>query len=480
MNMKRMDRRKKSNKKPDLLTIILGGAFVIATLVTAFFAFRFVKENIAKTNVIDLPGVSISSSSSDTEGQNDTPSTDDGVDPPPADSNSSTDLGIQRVEWDGVSRVNILIMGLDYRDWEAGESAARTDSMMVLTLDPTTMKAGLLSIPRDLWVNVPGFDQNKINTAYFLGETNHLPGGGPALATKTVEEFLGIDIHYYAQIDFNTFVQFVDFMGGVKFDVTQQIKLEIPGGETVKLKPGRYNLSGSLALAYARNRYTGDGDFDRAQRQQQLLLAIREQLFRPDIQGRILGNPQGVWDIFSEGIRTNIPFGDAFALGMMALELDREDIIQRVITPPEYVTYATSPDGLQVLKPITNKIRILRDEMFTNSTLIGPVAAGGDPTQLMLEEAASVAVYNGSVISGLAGATQEYLLGLGVNVVEIGNADLVPSTTIYDYTGNPYTLQYLVNLFGIENTRIFNSFDPDSTVDVAVVLGSEWVVPTGQ
>jgi LCP family protein required for cell wall assembly len=465
MNMNRMDRRKKSNQKLDLLTIILGGAFIIATLVTAFFAFRFVKENIAKTDIIDLPGVSISSSSSDDAGQNNEETADNRAEPPKAGSESNTDLGIERVEWDGVSRVNILIMGLDYRDWETGETASRTDSMMVLTLDPATMTAGLLSIPRDLWVNVPGFEQNKINTAYFLGETNHLPGGGPALATQTVEEFLGIDIQYYAQIDFNTFVQFVDFMGGVKFDIVEPITLEMPGGHKEKLEPGRYNLSGGLA---------------RAQRQQQLLLAIRDQLFRPDIQGRILSNPQGVWDIFSQGIRTNIPLGDAFALGMMALELDREDIIQRVISAPEYVTFATSPDGLQVLKPITNKIRILRDELFTNSALTGPVAAGGNPTQLMLDEAATVAVYNGSVISGLAGATQEYLVGLGVDVVEIGNSDLVPSTTVYDYTGNPYTLQYLVTLFDIENTRIFNSFDPDSTVDVAVILGSEWVVPTGQ
>jgi hypothetical protein len=145
------------------------------------------------------------------------------------------------------------------------------------------------------------------------------------------------------------------------------------------------------------------------------------------------------------------------------------------------VTYDTSPEGLDILKPITNQIRILRDEMFTNSALIGPVATGADALQLMLEEGATVAVYNGSVVSGLAGATEEYLLGLGVNVVEIGNAEnLVPSTTIYDYTGNPYTLQYLVDLFGIENTRIFNSFDPDSTVDIVVILGSEWVVPTGQ
>lgn len=449
---------------------------MIAALVTAFFAFRFVRENIASTNLIDLPGISISSSNQGGE-TGDAAESSSG-EQPSGSSSSSSAPEIAPVEWDGVSRVNVLIMGLDYRDWEAGENASRTDSMMVLTIDRASMTAGLLSIPRDLWVNVPGFGQNKINTAYFLGESNNMPGGGPALASQTVEEFLGIDVHYYAQIDFYTFVQFVDYIGGAKVDVPQFIELEIPGREVdVKLEPGRYNLSGELTLAYVRNRYTGDGDFDRAQRQQQVLLALREQLFRADVQAKLFTNPQGVWDIFSEGIRTNISFGDAFALGMLALEIDRANIIQRVISPPEYVTFATSPEGLEILKPITNQIRILRDEVFTNSAMIGPVSVGGDPRQLMLDEGAAVGIYNGSVVSGLAGATEEYLLGLGVNVIEVGNADLVPSTTIYDYSGNPYTLQYLVDLFGIEGTRIFNSFDPDSTVDVAVILGSEWVVP---
>jgi LCP family protein required for cell wall assembly len=456
--------------------IVLGGAFLVAALVAAFFTFKFVNEFISTQNIIDLPGEPVASGGSE---QNDTGDQQGSVDTP-ADQGGGVSTGpeLPASDWDG-GRVNILVMGLDYRDWEAEEPASRTDSMMVLTIDPVTNTAGLLSIPRDLWVNVPGFGQDKINNAYYLGEINHLPGGGPALASQTVEEFLGVDIHYYAQIDFNTFVQFVDYMGGVKIDIPERIKLLRPGGAPpIRLDPGRYNLSGELALAYARSRSTGDGDFDRARRQQQLILALRDQFMRSDIQALILSNPQGVWDIFSVGIRTNIPFGDAFSLGLEALELDTSNIAQRVISPPEYVTYATSPDGLEILKPITNQIRILRDEVFSNSTLVGVGSMGGDPAQLMLEEAATVAVYNGSSVSGLAGETEAYLKGLSVNVVEVGNADLVPSTTIYDYTGNPYTLQYLVDLMGIQQTRIFNSYDPNSTVDVAVILGGEWVVPS--
>src|SRR5690606_1108907 len=106
--------------------------------------------------------------------------------------------------WDGASRVTALVMGLEFRDWEAGE-VPRTDTMMLVTLDPLSNTAGMLSIPRDMWVSIPGFDNAKINTAYYLGEIYKLPGGGPGLAMKTVEEFLGVPIDYYAQIDFYAF-----------------------------------------------------------------------------------------------------------------------------------------------------------------------------------------------------------------------------------------------------------------------------------
>jgi len=104
--------------------------------------------------------------------------------------------------WDGVGRVTILLLGLDHRDWEAGNEYARSDTMILLTLDPLSRTAGILSIPRDMWVAIPGFQHGKINTAYYLGDAYKLPGGGPGLAVDTVEQFLGVPINYYAQIDF--------------------------------------------------------------------------------------------------------------------------------------------------------------------------------------------------------------------------------------------------------------------------------------
>ncbi len=94
--------------------------------------------------------------------------------------------------WDGASRITVLIIGLDYRDYVANEGPPRSDTMMLLTIDPLTKTAGMLSIPRDMWVNIPGYGYGRINMAYFYGEGSKLPGGGPELARKTVEQFIGV------------------------------------------------------------------------------------------------------------------------------------------------------------------------------------------------------------------------------------------------------------------------------------------------
>jgi polyisoprenyl-teichoic acid--peptidoglycan teichoic acid transferase len=188
-------------------------------------------------------------------------------------------LGPQPRPWDGASRVTVLVLGLDYRDWEEGDGPARTDTMILLTVDPVAKTAGMLNIPRDLWVNIPGFGYERINTAYRQGAVYNYPGGGPGLAIATVEQFLGVPIHFYAQIDFYAFEQFIDELGGIEIDVPEEIRVDPLGpGNTVILQPGKQTLDGPVSLAYARARYTEGGDFDRGQRQQQVILAMRNRI----------------------------------------------------------------------------------------------------------------------------------------------------------------------------------------------------------
>ena len=381
--------------------------------------------------------------------------------------------------WDGASRVNILVMGLDLRDWESGNGPPRTDTMILLTIDPASKTAGILSIPRDLWVEIPGFEHARINTAYQLGEASQLPGRGPGLAVKTVEKFLGIKINYYAQIDFDAFVKFIDLIGGVKIDVPETIKVDIIGDDhPKKIKRGTHTLDGATALAYARARYTEGGDFDRSQRQQQVIFAIRSQLLRADTQRMVMSNALQIYQDLSSGIQTNLTFDEAFKLGVLAQQIDLEKIQRGAIAPPEYVTLGKSPDGTQdILKPITEKIRLLRDDIFFASTFTSPAVQNMSPAERMQAEGARVAVYNGTPTGGLAGKAQEYLVSLGVNVVEVGNTDQEPYTKIIDYTGKPYTLQFLVDAFKIQMTKIFHSYDPNGAFDIVIIIGPDWSPP---
>jgi LCP family protein required for cell wall assembly len=465
------DRRRRraggSPVRPDWLLRGVAIAFAVAGLFTAVLAFRLVRElTSAWSFTADLPGIAVqgggASSPSDQPGQ---------VQPLPP----SAELVAE--PWDGASRVTMLVMGLDLRDWEAGQGAPRTDTMILLTIDPATKSAGMLSIPRDLWVSIPGAGYNKINAAYQIGEGSQLPGGGPGLAVATVEEFLGIEINYYAVVDFNAFVTFIDLIGGIEVDVPETIRVDIIDKEkSIKIRAGRQTLPGAYALAYARARNSENGDFDRALRQQQVILGIRQRILDYPTEIVFEKGPE-IWNTIITGVKTNISFGEAFQLALLGMQVDVSDIKRGVIAPPEMVTFDTSPDGLQILKPITQNIRLLRDEIFSSDALIGPGAVGADPADLMQAEQAVVAVYNGSSTSGLAGDTQAYLQSFGVNVAEVGNADLTTYTAIIDYTGNPYTVQFLVDLLGIQKTRIFNRFDPNSQIDVEIILGSDWQIP---
>lgn len=465
-------RRRHPNRQPDWLMRILGGAFILALAITAYLAFVTIRDITKSVTAFDLPGVAISSNGepeiagvpeSELPSGEISPATDD------------TDLA----PWDGASRVTILVMGLDLRDWEADQGAPRTDTMILLTLDPITKTAGMLSIPRDLWVEIPGFEHAKINTAYQIGEGSQLPGGGPGLAVRTVEEFMGITINYYAQVDFDAFVRFIDEIGGVKVDIPAEIKVDIIGRPNpIKLQPGVQNLYGEYALAYARARNSENGDFDRAQRQQQVIIAMRNQLLRPDTQAHVLTNAVSIFNDLQTGIRTNMTFDEAIKLGLLATQIDLANISRGVISPPKQVTLDMSPDGTQsILKPVTQEIRILRDEIFSASVVTAPVILNAQPADLVELEAATIGIYNGTATGGLAGTTEQFLIGQGINVIEVGNADITTSTTIIDYTGKPYTVDFLMNLMGIQKTRYFNKYDPNSAVDIEIIIGGDWAVP---
>ena len=455
----------------DPLSLGLLLAFIILALATAVVAFVVVRNFVQSWTMTDLPGAPVDSASTEEE----ILLSAEGI---PITEPLQSAEGPAAEVWDGKGRVTILVMGLDLRDWEESGAASRSDTMILLTMDPVTMNAGVMNIPRDLWVNIPGYGHGKINTAYFLGETNNLPGGGPGLAVETIEQFIGVPINYYAQIDFATFERFIDEINGVKITIGEDgMRLDPVGpSNDVFLQPGRYVLNGSLALAYARNRYTEGGDFDRAKRTQEVIMAIRDRIFEGDgyLTEMISKSPQ-IYAVLKDGIKTNLSLAEAVRLALLAQRVDKDDI-KLVTIPPDVLIESTSPDGLSIYIPIPDEIRLFRDSLFSNDT--GPmsyVQLEEDTDGLMKQEQAKVRVLNGTAVTGLASQTTEYLRSQGMNIVEEATADQIyEQSVLYIYTGKPYTSKYLYKLMEIESGRVYNQFNPDSPVDIAIIIGNDW------
>ncbi|MDW8186188.1 LCP family protein [Thermoflexus sp.] len=313
-------------------------------------------------------------------------------------------------EWTGKERVNILILGIDQRDGEQGPW--RTDTMMVATLDPVGLSAGVLSIPRDLWVTVPGFGENRINTAHFLGDAYGYPGGGIALAQETVRYNLGIPTTYYVRINFAAFEKAIDLLGGIDLCVPEAIDdPHYPdahyGYEPFRIDAGCQHLDGRTALKYARTRATRGGDFDRMRRQQQVIQAVRERVLRLNMLPSLIARAPALWETVKEGVRTNLTLEQMIALARLAARIPEERIRMVTIGPSMTRPY-TTPDGAEVLVRIPEKVREALSDLF-----------GSQVPRLE----ARVAVQNGTMRPGLAARVAESLRALGVEIVEVGNAD---------------------------------------------------------
>lgn len=465
--------------RPSLTLIIV----IVVGILLAVGGFFFVRGLVTCWTITRLPGSTPSNCGTVTSGLDDFALNDQGTPvpnvtelPPPIVPESDLPPA-----WDGASRITILIIGLDYRDWIAGEGAPRSDTMILLTIDPLTKTAGMLSIPRDMWVNIPGFGYSRINTAYSSGEGSRLPGGGPELARKTVEQFIGVPIQYYAQIDFSTFSSFIDEIGGIDIYNDEDLRLDPVGGGKDKIRItccGMRHLGGERALAYVRFRKDKEGDIARAKRQQKVIIAIRNKVLSPENFPLMIGKAQTFYEQFSAGIKTNMPFDTAIRLGVLAKDIPVESIKQGAI---DYTMVALDNTVLggqdaSIMKPLPDKIRELRDQIFTAGGAVNPLANQNDLPALMRADGARVRVLNGSFTAGLDTTTGNFLVNQGVPVTEIGPADRAyDGTVIVLYSPKLYTFKYLQAVFGVtENARIIIIPDPTSTVDVEVRLGNDW------
>ncbi len=464
-----MSRKPRNKPLINYLPAVLITVFLIASCLAAYLTFRIVRDRFGiGVNPLATPEVIIGA---------------DGMPIPqsslanPFEINAplQPENGPPPHSWDGTSRINVLLLGADSREWEANFGPPRTDTMILLTLDPQSQTGGMLSLPRDIWLEIPGYGYGKINQAYFFGEADQIYGGGAGLAMDTVENFLDINIDYYVKIDFNAFVQIIDEIGGLKVDIPYAISVTPLAGHATPLQPGVQTLPGDLALAYARARNTDGGDLDRAVRQQQVIMAIRDRLLSFDLLPTLIQKSPILYQQISSGVETNLTLKQAIQIGWMARNIP-EDQIRREVISFDQVYYSTSPGGAFILVPMMEEIYALRDEVFGGALTITPNAlAGIDSQERMQAEEALVSILNGTTTPGLAAKTEVYLNEQGVAITEIGNAtDLYNESILIDYTGNPGTVDYISGLLRIPVQRIYHRFEPENSSDVTLILGADW------
>lgn len=457
-------------RKPDVTGLIIKIVIAILTIAAAMTTYTITRTIVSTWNITSLPGEPVAF---DPLNFSSIP-TADPLETATAFAPIPAALEPTPVQWDGAKRITILILGLDYRDWEAGETP-RSDSMLLLTVDPVSKTAGMLSIPRDMWVIIPGFDYYKINTAYFLGERYKLPGGGPQLARETVENFIGVPIDYYAQIDFNAFVKFIDSLGGLDMKIREPIKVDPVGpGNTIILETGTQTLSGAVALAYARNRYTEQDDFDRARRQQEVIMAVRNQVVNLNMLPTLVVKAPQMYSDLSSGIRTNLTLDQVIRLAYLAEQIPEENITKAVIGTNR-VSFGKSPDGLDIIIPWPDRIRELRDTVFNTSIAPAKQIYGDDWVKLLAEEGARVEISDASRVDGLGEKTADFLHEKGVNVTSVSlSANSSTVSYLRNYSGMVYTARYLSDLVGIDNSRVLYDYRQDSVADIVLMIGSDW------
>jgi LCP family protein required for cell wall assembly len=485
-----------------MLIFLFGGAYV------GYLFYFAVKNAVVRANLPGLPSVDLSLplAALPLTGSSDAP-----IILPVVRGGETGQTGVTGAalpNYEQKERVNILLLGVDRRP---DEYYSRTDTMILVTVDPGSRTAGMLSIPRDLWVSVPGYGEDRINKAYYLGDRDSYPGGGPALAMKTVQYNLGVPVHFYAQIDFEGFRQVIDILGGIDIYVPETIDdPTFPdnnyGYDPFYIEAGQHTLNGYEAMRYARTRATAGADFSRAKRQQQVLLAMRDKALQIGIVPKI---PE-LWATMPDTVETDLQLVDILELAQLADEIGSEQIQNAVIDTSMTIDYIVPETGAQVLLPLREKIRVVVEEMFVNSPVAEEslqaaeeeAAKAAEAAQaearaqaieqatqrqeeikaFLAQEAAKLVVQNGTNIPSLASGVASQLNDQGFNIVQFGPADSTGYThsviVVYNEQKS-YTLEVLKALFDVSEENVRLSPNLKSEVDFRVIIGSDFELSAG-
>lgn len=366
----------------------------------------------------------------------------------------------------GQETVNFLLIGSDRRPG----GSFRTDTMVIAILRPNDGQVSLISIPRDLWVSIPGWENQRINTAYQHGISVDYPGGGPGLLKDTILYNLGIRIDHTAMVEFDGFRQIVDTLGGVDVPVScayTDWRLIDPSYDPENENnwalyttgPGLIHMDGDLALWYARSRQKSN-DFDRGRRQQEVLRA----LFTQALQAGTLKRLPELYSDLNNTVETDLNLVDLLQLSLYAPKMTNADIRSYYIRPPLVTSWITE-GGAAVLLPNEEPLQQMLTEALSAST------------KTVERQKAIIDVMNGTSITGYEtlAATRLNYAGYETHIIPSDRQDYAYSVLI-DKTVTQDRAQSdpILDVMGLLPGGVISGPDPNSSAQYLLILGYDY------
>ncbi|HHW56898.1 MAG TPA: LCP family protein [Clostridia bacterium] len=344
-----------------------------------------------------------------------------------------------------LTRINVLILGLDETSLT---DPKRSDTMMVISYEPKTNKAYILSIPRDTRVQIPNYGIQKINAAY--------PIGGPRLSMDIVSQLIGQPVDYYVRIGYEGFKQLVDEIGGVEMNVPIDMNYDdYAGGLHIHLKKGIQLLDGEKALQLVRFRHGyAEQDLERVKVQRDFLLAVFEKIKSPVTMVKV----PTILKTINQYVETNIPPTLILKYMEYALKVDKSNIKTATLPgTPEYI------DGIAYY--ITDAAEIKQFMSDLNNSL------ESKKNDVTADKKIRVEVLNGCGIQGAATRTADLLRQQGYEVVKIGNIEgtIYNTTQIIDRTNDKKVVEELRKI--LKNAIIVQDLKGNNNADITIILG---------
>jgi len=374
-----------------------------------------------------------------------------------------------QLKGEGDGRINILCLGVP-----GGNHGGRdlSDTNIIVSIDPINKKAAMLSLPRDMWVDMEGYGASKLNAVHANGLAGGDDDAGPNASKQVIGKIVDLPIHYYIRVDFLGVIRMIDAIDGISVEVEKDIydpyfpDQYMSGYEVYQIAAGNHRLTGNEALKYARSRYT-TSDFDRAYRQQQVIMAIKKKLARRNV----FLNPEKLISLLSiakHHLKTDMQPGEIKRLAEIADQISTQEIVSQVLdNSSEGLLVSDRINGASVLLPRSGdwtEIQGLAHRIFTEPFLE--------------QEKAKIEMQNGTKEVGLATEATHILRDFGYNIRKVKDAKRhnYKQTLIIDYSKGekPHTLDLLSKR--LPNAKVMHDELSENGSDIVIVLGADFQI----